>query len=77
MDVHEQITVVDGLIAAKWGPEVFGYTLGAKGDDLTFDERDSAAAMPKCLVVDPAFTWARDRKPGLYTMVDVLGLSDT
>ena len=23
MDVHEQITVVDGLIAAKWGPEVF------------------------------------------------------
>ena len=49
----------------KWGPEVFGYTLGAKGDDLTFDERDSAAAMPKCLVVDPAFTWARDRKPAV------------
>src|ERR1700747_1767280 len=21
--VHEQITVIDGLIAAKWGPEVF------------------------------------------------------
>ena len=47
----------------KWGPELFGYTLGAKGDDLTFDERDSAALMPKCVVVDPAFTWARDRKP--------------
>jgi len=47
----------------KWGPELFGYTLGAKGDDLTFDQRDSAALMPKCVVVDPAFTWARDRRP--------------
>jgi isoamylase len=47
----------------KWGPELFGYTLGGKGDDLTFDERDSAALMPKCVVVDPAFTWSRDRRP--------------
>jgi isoamylase len=47
----------------KWGPEIFGYTLGAKDDDLSFDERDSAGLMPKCRVVDPAFTWARDRKP--------------
>ena len=23
MDFHEQTTVIDGLIAAKWGPEVF------------------------------------------------------
>jgi glycogen operon protein len=47
----------------KWGPELFGYKLGAKGDDLTFDERDSAPLMPKCVVVDPAFTWAHDRRP--------------
>jgi isoamylase len=47
----------------KWGPELFGYTLGA--DDLTFDERDSAPLMPKCVVVDPAFTWARDRRPSV------------
>jgi isoamylase len=47
----------------KWGPELFGYTLGAAGDDLTFDERDSAQLMPKCVVIDPAFTWSRDRKP--------------
>jgi isoamylase len=46
----------------KWGPELFGYTLGAQGDDLTFDKRDSAPLMPKCVVVDPAFTWAHDRK---------------
>ena len=46
----------------KWGPELFGYTLGAQGDDLTFDKRDSAPLMPKCVVVDPAFTWANDRR---------------
>ena len=45
-----------------WGPEVFGYRLET-GDDLTFDERDSAANMPKCVVIDPAFTWLRDRRP--------------
>ena len=28
-----------------------------------FDERDSAPFMPKCRVVDPAFTWGRDRAP--------------
>ena len=47
----------------KWGPELFGYTLDAQGDDLTLDKRDSAPLMPKCVVVDPAFTWARDRRP--------------
>src|SRR5246127_2353025 len=49
----------------KWGPELFGYTIGADGDDLTFDERDSGPLMPKCVVVDPAFTWARDRRSGV------------
>ncbi|HVB56790.1 MAG TPA: glycogen debranching protein GlgX [Candidatus Acidoferrales bacterium] len=46
----------------KWKPEIFGYKLET-GDDLTFDDRDSAPFMPKCQVVDPSFTWARDRKP--------------
>ena len=47
-----------------WGPEVFGYQMET-GDDLTFDERDSAANMPKCVVIDPAFTWLRDRRPNV------------
>ncbi len=46
----------------KWGPEIFGYQLESE-DDTTFDERDSAAFIPKCRVVDPAFTWGGDRKP--------------
>jgi isoamylase len=50
----------------KWGPECFGYTLGAEGGDLSFDERDSAAFMPKCVVVDPNFDWrGQPRSRGL------------
>jgi isoamylase len=41
----------------KWAPECFGYTLGADGGDLTFDPRDSAAFVPKCVIVDPNFNW--------------------
>ncbi len=35
----------------KWDPAVFGYNMES-GDDLTFDERDSAPFMPKCVVAD-------------------------
>ena len=45
------------------GPELFGYVMES-GDDLTFDERDSARLMPKARVIDPAFTWGEDRPPG-------------
>lgn len=47
----------------EWAHEVFGYTIGAEGDDLSFDERDSSRFVPKCRVIDPAFTWSRDRSP--------------
>jgi isoamylase len=46
----------------EWNPAVFGYKLET-GDDLTFDERDSAPFMPRCRVIDPAFTWGEDRAP--------------
>ena len=39
-----------------WDPAVFGYKMET-GDDLTFDERDSAPFMPKCVVVDRDFDW--------------------
>jgi isoamylase len=47
----------------RWSDELFGYTIGDPEADLSFDARDSAGAMPKCLVVDPAFTWDDDRSP--------------
>ena len=48
----------------KWDPAVFGYQLES-GDDTTFDERDSAPFMPKCVVVDPNFDWKGEPAPAL------------
>ncbi|HZC36500.1 MAG TPA: glycogen debranching protein GlgX [Chthoniobacterales bacterium] len=43
-----------------WHPAIFGYQMETM-DDLTFDERDSAPFMPKCVVVDPTFQWSEAR----------------
>ena len=40
-----------------WDPAVFGYTMGAEGEDLTFDDSDSAPFVPKSVIVDPNFDW--------------------
>jgi len=32
-------------------------------DDLSFDDRDDADIMPKCSVIEPAFTWGNDSRP--------------
>ncbi|ACC74413.1 glycogen debranching protein GlgX [Paraburkholderia phymatum] len=55
----------------RWDPSLFGYMLENE-DDLTFDERDSAAFMPKCQVVDQTFNWThptRIRVPWDRTIV--------
>jgi isoamylase len=46
-----------------WSDELFGYTIGDPEADLSCDPRDSAGAMPKCVVVDSAFTWGDDTAP--------------
>ena len=46
-----------------WDPACFGYTMGAENEDLSFDERDSAAFVPKAVVVDPGFDWLRNVEP--------------
>src|SRR5438309_2915328 len=46
----------------RWDPAIFGYHMES-GDDLTFDDRDSAPFMPRSRVIDPAFTWGEDRPP--------------
>ena len=46
----------------KWAPHLFGYTIGHRDADLSFDRRDSAPYMPKAAVVDPAHTWGDDRR---------------
>jgi glycogen operon protein len=47
----------------RWSDAHFGYRVGHKDQDLSFDKRDSAAYMPKCRVIDSAFTWSDDRRP--------------
>ncbi|HTW19266.1 MAG TPA: glycogen debranching protein GlgX [Mycobacteriales bacterium] len=49
--------------AIKWSDELFGYTIGDPDLDLSRDDRDSAGAIPKCVVVDQAFTWGDDAAP--------------
>ena len=49
--------------SSRWADALFGYRIGSPSDDLSFDERDSAPFMPKCRVIDPAFTWGRDAPP--------------
>jgi isoamylase len=44
----------------RWDPALFSYQMES-GDDLTYDERDSAPFMPKCTVVDPQFDWTGTR----------------
>ena len=48
----------------QWDDACFGYTIGSPDGDLSFDTRDSAPFMPKCVVVDPNFKWAEEtRRP--------------
>jgi isoamylase len=47
----------------RWSDALFGYTVGSPEADLSKDERDSAVANPKCVVVDPAFSWGDDSPP--------------
>jgi isoamylase len=46
-----------------WNDAVYGFQLGGSYEDLTLDERDSAAYIPRCVVIDPAFDWDGDRSP--------------
>jgi glycogen operon protein len=47
----------------RWSDDLFGYGIGDKAEDLSFDNRDSAANAPLAAVIDPAFTWGDDRPP--------------
>ncbi len=52
---------IDGIIRAS--DAQFGYDLGHPDADLSHDDRNSAGSLPKCVVIDPAFTWGDDRPP--------------
>jgi isoamylase len=45
-----------------WKAPIFAHD-AASGDDLKIDNQDSAAGVPKCVVIDPKFDWGDDRPP--------------
>lgn len=47
----------------KWHDALYGYRIGASKADLSFDRRDSAAYVPKSMVVDEHFDWGNDHAP--------------
>ena len=48
----------------RWSDALFGYKVGNPREDLVPSTDESAGGIPKCVVVDPAFTWGNDRPPG-------------
>jgi glycogen operon protein len=56
----------------RWSDSLYGYRIGHPRRDLSFDRRNSAPGMPKCVVLDPAFTWGGDclhRRPWHETVL--------
>ncbi|WP_298829722.1 glycogen debranching protein GlgX [uncultured Piscinibacter sp.] len=49
----------------RWHDALFGYRIGHAERDLSFDRRDSAPYMPRCKVVETAFSWGDDRRPAV------------
>ena len=47
----------------KWSNALFGYKVGGPREDLEMATENSAAGVPKSVVVDAAFTWGDDRNP--------------
>jgi isoamylase len=46
-----------------WHDSLFGYELGNEDQDMSFSDTDSAAFMPKSVVVDSTFDWEDDQNP--------------
>ena len=49
----------------RWTDAHYGYRIGSHREDLSIDRRDNAAAMPKGVVLESAFTWGDDDRPAV------------
>jgi len=48
----------------NWADEMFAYVVGSEQENLARDFRDDAWGMPKSVVIDNAFDWGGDKRPG-------------
>ena len=44
-----------------WSEALYGYQIGDPQEDLSRNDQDSAGRIPKCVVIDQAFTWGGDQ----------------
>jgi glycogen operon protein len=51
--------------ALNWTDALYGFRLHSPRADLSYDRRDSAAAMPKGVVTDESFHWGDDHPPNI------------
>ncbi|KGF69186.1 glycogen debranching protein [Hoeflea sp. BAL378] len=47
----------------RWTDALHSYSVRSRRQDLSFDRRDSAPAMPKAVVTQSAFDWSQDVRP--------------
>jgi len=47
----------------RWTDGLHGYRIRSPREDLSFDKRDSAPAIPKAVVTNEAFDWSGDTRP--------------
>jgi glycogen operon protein len=52
---------INGTI--KWSDALFAYKVGSPREDLEMDPNPSSSGIPRCVVIEPAFTWGDDRPP--------------
>ncbi|WP_417272092.1 glycogen debranching protein GlgX [Celeribacter halophilus] len=55
-----------------WHDALMGYKVGDAQGDLSFDPRDNARYMPRCVVEDGLFAWGRDKPPRTPTSKTVI-----
>ena len=48
-----------------WSDALYGFRQHSTRGDLSFDRRDSAPSMLKCVVTDDSFNWGDDRPPAV------------
>ncbi|MEZ5652578.1 MAG: glycogen debranching protein GlgX [Burkholderiaceae bacterium] len=56
----------------RWSNAHFGYRVGSGREDLSFDRADNGSGMIKGVVVDPAFDWRRNPRPGIRADESIL-----
>ena len=56
----------------KWSDAHLAYRSNSPREDLSFDRRDNSRLMPKCVVVDSAYTWGDDRPPAIHPSDSVI-----